>query len=407
MINEHINIIRKDFPSLDQMVYNEPFVYFDNGATTLKPEIVIKRLTEFYSKEYSSIHRSVHFMSKKATQLYEDSREEVKKFINAGNNTEIIFTSGTTSSINLIASSFGEKYIAKGDEIIISELEHHSNIIPWQFLCEKKGALLKIIPVNEDGDLSISDYRKLLNKKTKIVSISHVSNTIGTINPVKEIISIAHDNGIPVLLDGAQAVPHLKIDVQELDCDFYAFSGHKLYGPTGIGVLYGKEKWFKEIPPYQGGGEMVEKVSFEKTTFASPPYKFEAGTTNFAGAIGLKAAIQYILALDFNKVIQHEKVLADYAIARLYEISGLRVIGNPENRIGVISFVMDNISPYDIGMLLDKKGIAVRSGILCAQPLMDHYKIEGAVRASFGLYNKIEEIDIMIKALKEINELFA
>ncbi|MFC2129138.1 aminotransferase class V-fold PLP-dependent enzyme, partial [Bacteroidota bacterium] len=384
----------------------KPFVYLDNAATTQKPKILIKRLSDFYSNENSSIHRAVNFMSKKATQLYEESREEVKKFINANQNSEIIFTSGATSSINLIANSFGEKFINKGDEIIISELEHHSNIVPWQIICKKKEAILRIIPLNEAGELNIEEYQKLLNKKTKIVAVSHASNSLGTINPVKEIIKLAHNCNIPVLIDGAQAVPHLKIDVQDLNCDFYVFSGHKIYGPTGIGVLFGKEKWLKEIPPYQGGGEMIKNVSFKKTTYALPPFKFEAGTTNYAGAIGLATAINYFSSLGIDNILKHEKSLLNYLTTSLSEIKNLRILGKSNKKIGVVSFYLENINPFDTGSMLDKMGIAVRTGTLCTQPVMDHYNIDGAVRVSLGLYNIKDEIDILIKALLEINEIF-
>lgn len=397
--------IRKDFPALNQQVYNKQYVYFDNAATTHKPEVVIQRIKDFYSFENSSIHRAVNFLSGKATQQYENSRERVKTFINAGKNREIIFTSGATASINLVASSFGEEFVKEGDEILVSEMEHHSNIVPWQLLCKRKSAALKVIPFNEAGELDISEYHKLLNKKTKIVAITHVSNSLGTINPVKEMISYAHEMDVPVLIDGAQAVPHKNVDVQDLDCDFYVFSGHKIYGPTGIGVLYGKENWLEKIPPYQGGGDMIENVSFKETTFADLPFKFEAGTTNFTAAIGLATAIDYFQDIGMDNIFSHELNILNYATDRLKEIKDLRIYGNADKKIGVISFLLNNIHQYDTGMILDKLGIAVRTGTLCAQPVMDHYNIAGTVRISFGIYNTREEIDILLSGIHEIIDM--
>jgi len=400
-----IDKIRKDFPALNQQVYNKQYVYLDNGATTHKPESVIQRIKNFYSFENSSIHRAVNYFSEKATQEYEKSREKVRSFINAAKTEEIIFTSGTTSSINLVACSFGEEFIHEGDEVLVSEMEHHSNIVPWQLLCKRKSAILKVIPFNDSGELDLDEYKKLIGKRTKIVAVTHVSNSMGTINPIKEIINYAHTMDIPVLIDGAQAVPHKAVDVQDLDCDFYAFSGHKLYGPTGIGVLYGKESWLERIPPYQGGGDMIENVSFKETTFAELPFKFEAGTTNFTAAIGLSTAIDYVQNIGLDNIYIHELALLDYANYNLKNIDGLRIFGNAEKKISVISFLLDNIHQYDTGMILDKLGIAVRTGTHCAQPVMDHYNIEGTVRVSFALYNTKEEIDILINGLQEIKKM--
>lgn len=397
-----VDKIRNDFPVLNQKIYNKDLVYLDNGATTQKPYPVIKRIEDFYTNENSSIHRSVNYLSERATRLYEDSRDKVRQFINAAKREEIIFTPGTTASINMVASSFGEKYINKGDEVLISEMEHHSNIVPWQLLCERKSAILKVIPFNDSGELNMMEYKKLLGSKTKIVAVSHVSNSMGTINPVEEIINLAHKNNTAVLIDGAQAIPHEKIDVLNLDCDFYVFSGHKIYGPTGIGVLYGKENWLEKIPPYQGGGDMIENVSFKKTTFAKAPFKFEAGTTNYTGAIVLATAIDYFQNIGITQIKIHEKELLDYATEKLKRINGLRIYGSAKNKIGVISFLINNIHQYDIGMILDKMGIAVRTGTHCAQPVMEHFNIDGTVRISFGIYNSKNEIDILYNGLLEV-----
>ncbi len=402
-----IDKIRADFPALHQEVYKKQYVYFDNGATTHKPESVIQRIKDFYSFENSSIHRAVNYFSEKATQQYENSREKVKEFLKAAKKEEIIFTSGTTASINLVAYSFGEEFVGKGDEILVSEMEHHSNIVPWQLLCKRKSAILKVIPFNDDGELDISEYKKLLTEKTKIVALAHVSNSLGTINPVKEMISYAHEKDIPVLLDGAQAVSHKNVDVQDLNCDFYAFSGHKLYAPTGIGVLYGKEKWLDKIPPYQGGGDMIKNVSFKETTFADLPFKFEAGTTNFTGAIGLASAIEYVQSIGMHNIFNHELELLNYATTKLEDIKNIKIFGKADNKISVISFLVDNIHQYDTGMILDKLGIAVRTGTHCTQPVMDHYNIDGTVRVSFGLYNTIEEIDILVNAILEMIKMFS
>jgi cysteine desulfurase/selenocysteine lyase len=406
MPNLDINKIRKDFPILNQQIYNKPLVYFDNGATTQKPQIVIDEEIKIYSQENSNIHRGVHYLSEQLTQRYEDARKVVQKFINAKHDHEIIFTSGTTESINTVAFSFGEKYIKEGDEIIISTLEHHANIVPWQMLCERKNAILKVIPINEKGELLIDEYQKLISPKTKIVAVNQVSNALGTVNDVKSIINIAHQNNIPVLIDGAQRVQHGIVDVQELDCDFYVFSGHKVYGPNGIGVLYGKEKWLNEMPPFMTGGEMIKKVTFEKTTFNDLPFKFEAGTPNYVSAVSLATAIEYVQNLGLENIAAYEKELLNYATKKLESIEGLRIIGTAENKVSVISFNLDNIHHYDAGMVIDKMGIAVRTGHHCAEPLMDRFNIEGTIRASFSFYNTKEEIDKLYEAILTVKQMF-
>ena len=400
MASFDVHKIRKDFPILDQKVYNKPLIYMDNGATTQKPRVVIDKINEINSLTNSSIHRGVHYLSGAMTDEYEKAREEVRRFINAQSKNEIVFTSGTTGSINLIAFAFGEKYIQEGDEIIISEMEHHSNIVPWQMLCERKKAHLKIIPFNEAGELMLNEFKLLITEKTKLVAVSHVSNTLGTINPVKEIIRIAHSHDIPVLLDGAQAVQHGKLDVRELDADFYAFSGHKIFGPTGIGVLYGKEKYLEELPPYQGGGDMVDCVSFEKTTYNVLPFKFEAGTANYTGAIGLAKSIEYLQKTGLEAIAGYEHQLLEYSNRKLQEIDGLRIYGNAKNKICVQSFLVGKIHPYDMGMILDKMGIAIRTGSHCAQPVMDHFEISGTIRASLVFYNTKEEIDKLAEGIE-------
>jgi len=402
-----VNKIRKDFPILERTVYKKALVYFDNAATTQKPGIVIDSIKHYYDQENSNIHRGVHYLSQLGTQAYEESRSFVKEFINAGNNYEIIFTRGTTESINLVASSFGKKYLNKGDEILISAMEHHSNIVPWQMICEEKEAKLKVIPMNEKGELELNSLGYLLTDKTKLLAIAHVSNALGTIHPVKEIIEKAHAFNIPVLIDGAQAVSHMKVDVKELDCDFYCFSGHKIYGPTGIGVLYGKEKYLEEMPPYQGGGEMIQKVTFEKTVYNSLPFKFEAGTPNIADGIALKVALNYVLKTGLTEIEQYESELLHDATNRLKSIEGVKIFGTSENKTAVISFILGNIHPYDTGTILDKLGIAVRTGHHCTQPIMDWYGIPGTVRASFAFYNTKQEIDIMINALFKVKEMFS
>jgi len=394
-----INKIREDFPALHQLVYKKPLVYLDNAATTQKPKIVIDTLLEYYNKQNSNIHRGVHYLSQQATNAYEDARRVIQKFINAAHSHEIIFTRGTTESINLVASSFAKKFLNKGDEIIISAMEHHSNIVPWQMACEEKQAILKVIPFNDAGELLIDEFEKLLNNKTKLIAIAHISNALGTINPIKEIIKTAHGKNIPVLVDGAQAVPHMKIDVQELDCDFYCFSGHKMYAPMGVGVLYGKEKMLEELPPYQGGGEMIKEVTFEKTTYNELPFKFEAGTPNVGDGLGLAAAIKYLETFGMDAIHKHESELLLYATKKLLEIEGLRIIGTAKNKAAVISFLVGKIHPYDLGTILDKMGIAVRTGHHCAQPIMDKYGIPGTVRASFAMYNSMEEIDTFVEGV--------
>lgn len=393
--------IRKDFPILSHFVNKKPMVYFDNGATTHKPIQVVNRIQKYYTQENSNIHRGVHTLSLQATELFENSREALRQYINASNANEIIFTSGTTESINLLASSFGKKFIHKGDEIIISEMEHHSNILPWQELCVEKQATLKVIPVSESGEIDINDFEKLISEKTKLISITHVSNTLGTVNPIKEITALAHRYGIPVLIDGAQSVPHLKIDVQEIDCDFFCFSAHKMYGPTGVGVLYGKEKWLNELPPYKTGGGTIKTVSFNKTEYADSPLKFEAGTPNIAGVVGFSAALEYICNLGIENISAHENALMHYATEKLTSIRNLKIIGNAPNKAGVISFVVEGAHPFDVGTILDQQGIAVRTGHHCTQPLMQRYGIQGTVRISFGVYNTKDEVDFLISGIEK------
>ncbi len=402
-----ISEIRADFPILGSKIYDKPLIYFDNSATTQKPISVISAVNEVFTTYNSNIHRGVHALSDQASEKYEEAREKVRSFINAENKEEIIFTTGTTGSINGIAFSFGERYIETGDEIVISHLEHHANIVPWQMLCERKGAILRVIPVNNDGELLFDEYLKLLSPRTKIVAITQVSNALGTILPVKKIIKAAHSNNIPVLIDGAQGIQHGVINVTELDCDFYVFSGHKIYAPTGIGVLYGKKKWLSELPPYQGGGDMVANVTFEKTTYNELPFKFEAGTTNFAGAIGLGAAIDYLLSLGLRNIEKREHELLLYATERLSAIKELKVYGKSDNKIPVISFLLDNIHQYDTGMILDKLGIAVRTGTHCAQPIMDRFGIVGTVRASMCFYNTTEEIDALGMGIEKVVKMFS
>ena len=397
-----INKIRKDFPILKRVKNKRPIVYFDNGATTQKPQVVMDTLNDFYSNKNSNIHRAVHFLSQESTNAYETARTTVKEFLNAASETEIIFTSGTTESINLVASSFGEKYISEGDEILISELEHHSNIVPWQLMAEKKGASIKVIPMNQKGELDLSDLDNLLSNKTKIVTLNQVSNSLGTINPVKEVIEAAHKKNIPVLIDGAQAVQHMQVDVQDLDADFYVFSGHKLYGPTGIGVLYGKTKWLEAMPPYKGGGDMIKKVSFKKTTYADLPLKFEAGTANYIDAIALSSAIDYVKEIGLENIAEYENELLKYAEEKFKEVPNIIFYGTSEHKAATISFGIDGVHPSDVGTLLDKLDIAVRTGSHCTQPLMDFYGISGTIRASFAFYNTKEEIDYFTESLKRV-----
>ncbi len=396
-----IEKIRADFPILSRKVNGKPLIYFDNGATSQKPRSVIDSLENYYKDQNANIHRGVHTLSQEVTLAYENARSTIQNHLNARHSHEIVFTKGTTDSINLVASSFGKKYISEGDEIIVSAMEHHSNILPWQQLCEEKGAVLKVIPINDAGELIISDYKRLLNEKTKIVAITHISNTLGTINPIEEIIALAHAKNIPVLVDGAQAVPHTAVDVQALDCDFYCFSGHKLFGPTGVGILYGKEKWLNEMPPYQVGGGTIKTVSFEKTEYAELPLKFEAGTPHIEGGIGLAVAIDYINAIGLDTIAEYEHELLLYATDALQKIEGLKIIGTAKNKASVISFAVKGLHPFDIGTILDQLGIAVRTGHHCTQPLMAFYCVPGTIRVSFAFYNTKEEIDIFIKGLQK------
>ncbi len=397
-----INKIRSDFPVLAREVYGKPLVYFDNGATTQKPARVIDAVREAYDSYYSNIHRGVHALSDISSGKYENAREKVRAFINAESKKEIIFTAGTTASINLVAFSFGERYIKKGDEVLLTALEHHANIVPWQMMCERKGAVLKVIPINDDGSLKLEKVNELITGKTKILAVTHVSNAIGVINPVKEIIEAAHKHNIPVLVDGAQGIQHGHVDVMGLDADFYVFSGHKVYGPTGIGVLYGKRKWLEDMPPYQGGGDMVDRVSFEKTTYNELPFKFEAGTTNFVGAIGLAEALDYIGSIGMDNISKHENELKHYAKERLEQLGGLTFYGTPANTISILSFLVDNIHQYDAGMILDKMGVAIRTGSHCAQPVMSRFGIDGTIRASMCFYNTKEEIDILCEGIEKV-----
>ena len=399
--------IREDFPILKQKVYGKDLIYLDNAATTHKPQVVIDAIAKYYSEQNSNVHRGVHFLSDSATTLYENARKRVAEFINAKTTNEIVFVRGTTEAINLVANGYGDKFIKAGDEIIVTYLEHHSNIVPWQMLCERKNAKLKVIPVNDDGELMIDEYKKLLSEKTKIVAAGHTSNALGTKNPVREIVKYAHDAGAVVMIDGAQAVQHSKVDVQELDADFFAFSGHKVYGPTGIGVLYGKEELLNEMNPYQGGGDMIKSVTFEKTTYNELPYKFEAGTPDICGAIVLPKALEYVKKVGLENIAKYEDELLNYGTEKLKEIEGFRLIGNAKNKTGVISFLIDGIHPYDAGTILDKQGIAVRTGHHCAEPLMNRFGIPGTVRASFGMYNTKSEIDALVDGVKKAKKMLS
>ncbi|RGM43357.1 aminotransferase class V-fold PLP-dependent enzyme [Phocaeicola vulgatus] len=401
-----IQKIREDFPILDREVYGKPLIYLDNGATTQKPRQVVEAITDEYYSVNANVHRGVHFLSQQATELHEASRETVRRFINARSSNEIVFTRGTTESINLLASSFADSQMKEGDEVIVSVMEHHSNIVPWQLQAARKGIVLKVIPMNDRGELLLDEYEKLFSERTKLVSFAHVSNVLGTVNPAKEMIATAHAHGVPVLIDGAQSVPHMKVDVQDLDADFFAFSGHKIYGPTGVGVLYGKEEWLDKLPPYQGGGEMIQSVSFEKTTFNELPFKFEAGTPDYIGTTALAKALDYVSAIGMESIAAHEHELTLYAMQRLKEINGMRIFGEAEHKSSVISFLVGNIHHLDMGTLLDRLGIAVRTGHHCAQPLMIRMGIEGTVRASFGLYNTKEEIDMLAAGIERVSRMF-
>ncbi len=401
-----INSIRKDFPILNETVHGKTLVYLDNAATTQKPEQVIEAMNAYYRHTNSNIHRGVHLLSEKATQQYEEARKKVARFIGAPKTQEIIFTRGTTDAINLLAASFGKKHIQAGDEILISAMEHHSNIVPWQMMCEERKAVLKVVPIDDDGSLNMEAFEQLLSEKTKLVAIVHVSNSLGTINPVKDIIQKAHAKNIPVLLDGAQAVQHLPVNVQELDCDFYAFSGHKLFGPTGVGVLYGKESWLKDLPPYQGGGDMILNVTFEKTTYNELPYKFEAGTPAIAEVIGLGAAIDYISGIGMKQIETRESELLAYAMKRIAAIPRVTIIGTAAHKSSVVSFVVDGVHPHDMGTILDREGIAIRTGHHCTQPVMKRFGIPATSRVSLAFYNTEEELDTCVKAIEKAIQLF-
>ena len=398
--------IREDFPILKQQVHGKPLVYFDNAATSQKPQVVIDTLNRYYATENANIHRGIHFLSELATAEYEETRDKVKRFLNASESREIVFVRGTTEGINLVAQSYGRRFFKEGDEVVISAMEHHSNIVPWQMLCEQVGARLRVIPMNHDGELLLDEYERLLGARTKLVSVAHVSNALGTINPIGRIIESAHRRNIPVLVDGAQAAPHMKVDVQELDCDFYAFSGHKLFGPTGIGVLYGKARHLEAMPPYQGGGDMISLVTFEKTHYNIIPYKFEAGTPHIAGVIGLGAAIDYVSGIGLDAVAAYEGEVLAYATAQLSTIQGLRIIGRAKEKASVLSFVLEGVHPHDIGTVLDREGVAIRAGHHCAMPVMQRFGVPATARASFAFYNTGEEVDVLVRAVRKVLKVF-
>ena len=398
--------IREDFPILKTMVNGKPLVYLDNAATSQKPQAVLDTLNRYYTEENSNIHRGVHYLSQVATKDYEDARAKVRSFLNAPDDKQIIFVRGATEGINLVAGSYGRQNVGAGDEVIVTAMEHHSNIVPWQILCQEKGASLKVIPINDDGELLLDEYEKLLSPRTKLVSVVHISNSLGTINPMEQIIEMAHARGVPVLVDGAQSAPHMPIDVQKLDCDFFVFSGHKVYGPTGIGALYGKMDLLESMPPYQGGGDMIKSVSFEKTSYNDLPYKFEAGTPNIAGVIGLGAAIDYLTGLGMDITRAHEDSLLEYGTERLSNISRVRLIGTAANKASILSFVMDGVHPHDIGTILDSEGIAIRAGHHCTQPLMERFGIPATARASLAFYNTEEEIDLLVRGIDKVIEVF-
>ena len=401
-----INTIRNDFPILGRKVYDRPLVYLDNAATTQKPRCVVEAITDEYYNVNANVHRGVHYLSQQATDLHEEAREKVRRFINARSTSEIIFTRGTTESLNLVASSFCDEFMQEGDEVIVSVMEHHSNIVPWQLQAAKKGISMRVIPMTDEGELRLDEYERLFTDRTKLVSVTHVSNVLGTVNPVDEIIRIAHSHGVPVMVDGAQSAPHFAVDVQAMDCDFFAFSGHKMYGPTGVGVLYGKEDWLDRLPPYQGGGEMIESVSFERTVFERLPFKFEAGTPDYVATNGLAKAIDYITAIGMDNIRRHEHELTEYAMRRLAEVDGIRIFGTSARKDAVVSFLVGDIHHLDMGTLLDRLGIAVRTGHHCAQPLMQRLGIQGTVRASFALYNTKEEIDALVDGIKRVSKMF-
>ena len=397
---------REDFPILSQLIYNRPLVYLDNAATTQKPQCVIDAISEMYSCVNANVHRGVHYLSQKATDRHEAARETVRRFINAHSTAEIIFTRGTTESINLVASSFGEAFLHEGDEVIVSTMEHHSNIVPWQLLRDRKGIVLKVIPITDEGCLDVEAFKGLFTDRTKLVSVAHVSNVLGTVNPVKELARITHEHGAKILVDGAQSTPHFSVDVQDMDCDFFAFSGHKIYGPTGIGVLYGKEQWLDRIPPYMGGGEMIKSVSFEHTTFNELPYKFEAGTPDYVATTGLAQALAYVTSIGMDRIEKHERQLTEYAMSRMREIEGMRILGPRTNHDAVISFLVGDIHHLDMGTLLDRLGIAIRTGHHCAEPLMRRLGIEGTCRASFALYNTMHEVDVLVEGIERVRKMF-
>jgi cysteine desulfurase/selenocysteine lyase len=402
-----VSRVRRDFPILAQRVHGKPLVYLDNAATSQKPQSVLDALTRYYTTENSNVHRGIHYLSEQATADYEDARSKVKGLLNASDDREIVFVRGATEGINLVAGSYGRSNVGQGDEVIISAMEHHSNIVPWQILCQERGAYLRVVPMNDDGDLLVDEYERLLGPRTKLVSIVHVSNSLGTINPVRRIIEMAHSRGVPVLVDGAQSAPHMNVDVQELDCDFFVFSGHKLYGPTGIGALYGKAGLLEAMPPYQSGGDMIKSVTFEKTTYNSLPYKFEAGTPNIGGAIGLGAAIDYITDIGMDRMSAYEHDLLKYGTERLSTISGLQLIGTAREKADILSFVLRDIHPHDIGTILDNEGIAIRTGHHCTQPVMDHFGIPATARASLAFYNTREDIDALVKGIDKVIEVFS
>lgn len=401
-----VNAIRRDFPILSTTVYGRPLVYLDNAATTQKPLCVLDAMRHEYLNANANVHRGVHYLSQQATELHEAARETVRRFINAGKTEEVIFTRGTTESINLVASSFCEEFMKEGDEIIVSVMEHHSNIVPWQLQAARRGVAVRVIPMNDEGELDMEAYAGMFTERTKIVSVAHVSNVLGTVNPVREMIRIAHSHGVPVLVDGAQSTPHFKVDVQELDCDFFAFSGHKIYGPTGIGVLYGKEEWLERMPPYQGGGEMIESVTFEKTVFQSLPFKFEAGTPDYIATHGLAVALDYVNDIGLENISSHERELTSYCMEQMRSIDGIALFGTSEHKDAVVSFLVGDIHHLDMGTLLDRLGIAVRTGHHCAQPVMQRYGIQGAVRASFAMYNTREEIDALVEGVRRVSRMF-
>ena len=406
LIDFPVEQIRHDFPILSTNVHGKPLVYLDNAASSQKPDLVIDAIDRYYRAENSNVHRGVHYLSELATKKYESARSTVQKFLNAESEREIIFVRGTTEAINLVAATFGRTNVHEGDEVLITGLEHHSNIVPWQMLCEEKGAKLRVAPINDDGEVELEEFARLLSGRTKIAAISHISNALGTVNPVKQMIALAHHQGVPVLVDGAQAVPHMRIDVRDLDADFYAFSAHKVFGPTGFGILYGKTHLLESMPPYQGGGDMIKSVTFEKTIFNDIPHKYEAGTPHIAGAIGLAAAIDYMNLLDWNVVQQYEQMLLRYAQDKLVAIQGLRIIGQAREKAGVVSFILEGIHPHDIGTILDQEGIAIRTGHHCAQPVMQKYGIPATARASFAFYNTVEEIESLVRGIQKVKEVF-